>query len=99
MDQAVDGGGREHQAAAEVADERDMIRLGAVGRNHHEDPDDKGDVEDQGPVGVEWKADGQLDVREDCRDEGYYPCELRSAASAGQPPIEGLQQLEAYRGN
>jgi len=46
VDQAIDRRGREHQAAAEVADERDMICLDAVGRNHDEDANDDGDVED-----------------------------------------------------
>lgn len=44
MDQAIDGGGREDEAAAKVADKRDMVGLCAIGRDNDKHADDDGDV-------------------------------------------------------
>jgi hypothetical protein len=46
VDQAVDGRSRKHQAAAKVADEGDMVGLGAVGRDHDEHANNDGQVKD-----------------------------------------------------
>ena len=59
-----------------------MVRLGAVGRDHDEDSDDDGNVENQRPIRVEGEPGRHLDVRQNCRNEGYYPCELQRGGAA-----------------
>jgi hypothetical protein len=45
VNQAVDGGCREHQAAAEKADKCDVICLGAIRRDHDKDANDEAEEE------------------------------------------------------
>lgn len=79
IDQAIDRRGRQNKAATEVSDNRDMIGLGAIGRNDNEDADDGKEVEDYRPPRKQRKVRPCLKVGEDRAEEGDDPCQLSSA--------------------
>lgn len=79
MDQAISCCCGDHQAASEIACYRDMIRLDAVRRDHNEDANNNGGVEDQRPVSVKGEINRKLDVGDYGCGERNEPCELESS--------------------
>lgn len=65
VDQTVDRGRSENQAASKVADHGNMIGLGRVGSDNYKDASDDEEVVDHSPPCVSWKARAGLDLSND----------------------------------
>lgn len=69
VDQAVDGRGCEHKAAGEVAHHSDMVSLGGVRRDDHEDTCNDEEIVNDGPPGIGGKTVSGLDLSYNRRDK------------------------------